>query len=252
MHARAAPLALSGEALALAAALPTPEFPGFLLLNNSATTPIFERNVLKPGMAHQLCRQCEQLQFTLHDTKACASLDCEFKRLKWEDSLLHSELHQIHPSFDALDASARNGRHLCSLIVAGLRSMARDPVRDFEGEDSTVWVALDCSTLREWEGQVTEYLIAGCGQSIAYFRVEILPSTTCADPVLMKSINCPRDSSENRPYHQTQVEGRAFDAKNMLFRAIYIGEKEEPGKNTPGTQQPGEVCYPYKLPMWHP
>ncbi|KAF2833993.1 hypothetical protein CC86DRAFT_377051 [Ophiobolus disseminans] len=159
-------------------------------------------------MAHQLCQQCQQLHFSLHDKELCTSLGCEVKSLKFDLAPLHSELVQLHATWEELDASSEAGCHLYTLRAAGLRFAASTSTRDIGPQSAAIWLAFGRRTMSFGEIEVSEYLFAKYGRVVAEFEVDIVPRTRCDDPEFFGESNDP------------------FGNRNILFQAVYIGGRE--------------------------
>jgi hypothetical protein len=168
-------------------------------------------------MTHYLCARCRHLRFSLSEVAACTSVGCSTRRLGITSSSLHSDLVKLYPSFEPLETSSLKNCHLCSLIVAGLRSAARclhfpsasNHGARFEG------ISLARGCVARKTVVVIEHMIAFWGQVRAIFQVTAVPRTRRTDT----------NSFED-------VYGKSH--RIILFRLIYIGETDKERDFVPG------------------
>jgi hypothetical protein len=82
-----------------------------------------------------------------------------------------------------------------------------------------VGLAFECYTGGAYD--VREHLIAICGQTIAKFKIAIVPRIQCCNPYF----------EQTRP---STRPGGDPDKGNILFRALYIGEEDHELQLIPG------------------
>jgi hypothetical protein len=170
-------------------------------------------------MAHQLCQRCQQLQFVLHEATSCAALHCTVIASRPNLTPLHSALIEHYPSFEELEKSSRQGCHLCSLITAGLHSKISASSTCMNEENIAVRLAFECYTGGAYD--VREQLIAICGQTIAEFKIAIVPRIQCCNPYF----------EQTRPFTRP---GGDPDKGRILFRVLYIGMEDNKLQLIPG------------------